>query len=71
MFFVDFSIGSKRVYLTFTMIEQALGYVHGAQVVHAPEPVHGRLRYMICVLSVNFLFFFWSLFSFLLWYYIS
>nr|AHA43412.1 para-aminobenzoate synthase [Solanum nigrum] len=22
---------------------QALGYVHGAQVVHAPEPVHGRL----------------------------
>ncbi|KAL0771322.1 hypothetical protein Bca101_036473 [Brassica carinata] len=24
---------------------QALGYVHGAHVVHAPEPVHGRLRY--------------------------
>ncbi|KAL6578045.1 hypothetical protein OROMI_010373 [Orobanche minor] len=22
---------------------QALGYVHGAQVIHAPEPVHGRL----------------------------
>ncbi|XP_059457949.1 aminodeoxychorismate synthase, chloroplastic isoform X2 [Corylus avellana] len=25
------------------MIWQALGYVHGAQVVHASEPVHGRL----------------------------
>ncbi|KAJ0045560.1 hypothetical protein Pint_06064 [Pistacia integerrima] len=22
---------------------QALGYVHGAEIVHAPEPVHGRL----------------------------
>ncbi|GER43245.1 anthranilate synthase component 1 [Striga asiatica] len=22
---------------------QALGYVHGAQVIHAPEPIHGRL----------------------------
>ncbi|OVA07756.1 Anthranilate synthase component I [Macleaya cordata] len=22
---------------------QALGYVHGAQIIHAPEPVHGRL----------------------------
>lgn len=44
------------------MIQQALGYVHGAQVVHAPEPVHGRLRYMICVLSVHvfFLLFFYG-----------
>ncbi|KAG5078049.1 hypothetical protein JHK82_056744 [Glycine max] len=24
---------------------QALGYVHGAQIVHASEPIHGRLRY--------------------------
>lgn len=23
---------------------QALGYVHGAQIIHAPEPIHGRLR---------------------------
>ncbi|MCL7040798.1 hypothetical protein MKW94_020994, partial [Papaver nudicaule] len=22
---------------------QALGYVHGARIIHAPEPVHGRL----------------------------
>lgn len=27
------------------LIKQALGYVHGAKVVHASEPVHGRLRY--------------------------
>lgn len=26
-------------------IWQALGYVHGAEIIHAPEPVHGRLRY--------------------------
>jgi para-aminobenzoate synthetase len=26
---------------------QALGCAHGAEVVHAPEPIHGRLR---CVL---------------------
>ncbi|PKA51413.1 Anthranilate synthase component I-2, chloroplastic [Apostasia shenzhenica] len=24
---------------------QALGFVHGAQIIHAPEPVHGRLRH--------------------------
>ena len=24
---------------------QALGYVHGARIIHAPEPIHGRLRY--------------------------
>ncbi|KAH9312316.1 hypothetical protein KI387_027351 [Taxus chinensis] len=28
-------------------ILRALGYVHGAQVVHAPEPVHGRLSISI------------------------
>lgn len=49
------------------MIKQALGYVHGAQVVHAPEPVHGRLRYKICVLSVHVFFLFWF-FSFLFFY---
>ena len=27
------------------MIWQALGHVHGAEIVHAPEPIHGRLRY--------------------------
>lgn len=40
------------------MIQQALGYVHGAEVVHAPEPFHGRLRYMIYVLVFMFFFFF-------------
>lgn len=25
---------------------QALGYVHGADIIHASEPVHGRLRYV-------------------------
>lgn len=30
--------------LDLLMVLQALGYVHGAQVVHASEPVHGRLR---------------------------
>lgn len=24
---------------------QALAFVHGAQVIHAPEPIHGRLRW--------------------------
>lgn len=36
-------------------ILQALGYVHGADIVHAPEPVHGRLRYVqkTCSISDN------------------
>lgn len=34
---------------------QALGFVHGADIVHAPEPVHGRLRYVqkTCSISDN------------------
>lgn len=34
-----------------TLISQALGYVHGAKVVHASEPVHGRLRYIYVLLE--------------------
>lgn len=33
-----------------TFMKQALGYVHGAKVVHASEPVHGRLRYNFILL---------------------
>lgn len=33
------------------LVEQALGYAHGAKVVHAPEPVHGRLRYCYVLLQ--------------------
>lgn len=29
------------------LLSQALGFVHGAQIIHAPEPIHGRLRWCL------------------------
>lgn len=42
---------------------QALGYVHGAQVVRAPEAVHGRLRWLTYCLY----FFFYHIRSYNNW----
>ncbi|KAF6155621.1 hypothetical protein GIB67_034716 [Kingdonia uniflora] len=36
-------LGHQAAYPCDSSILQALGYVHGAQIVRAPEPVHGRL----------------------------
>lgn len=52
-------------------IWQALGYVHGAQIVHASEAVHGRLRYINISRLSYFILVWWYLFGLMFSYFIG